>query len=246
VPAGFRSAVHRLVQRLGFDVVRYDGRRYLNRRRIELIRARGVNVVLDVGANLGQYAAELRRDGYAGRIVSFEPLAQAFAALEAQAGDDRQWECVQTALGSSDGEEVLNVSKNLWSSSFLPLAAIHEAAAPSSAYVGSERVQVRTIDSLGVLRPNDVGYLKIDVQGREASVLEGASRTLPRVAAVELELCVRELYDGQELLPDLIERMQRAGFYPTMLGGATLLDPASGELLSVDGIFVRAGQGERG
>jgi hypothetical protein len=75
-----KPVLHGLFQRLGFDIVRYDGRRYLNQKRIELIREREVNRVLDVGANLGQCAFELRRDGYHGHIVSFEPLTRAFTA----------------------------------------------------------------------------------------------------------------------------------------------------------------------
>ena len=234
-----KPALHGLFQRLGFDIVRYDGRRYLNQKRIELIREREVNLVLDVGANRGQYALGLRRDGYAGRIVSFEPLTRAFATLEERAANDPTWECVEVALGSGDGEADLNVSENLWSSSFLPMAAVHEAAATSAAYVTTERVRVRTVDSIGIVQPGDRVYLKIDVQGLEASVLTGASATLANVEVVELELCFRELYSGQELVADLIERMMREGFYLTMLGGATFLAPESGELLSLDGIFVR-------
>jgi FkbM family methyltransferase len=234
-----KPALHGLFQRFGFDIVRYDGRRYLNQKRIELIRAREVNLVLDVGANLGQYAFELRRDGYHGRIVSFEPLTRAFTRLEVLAASDPNWECVQAALGSGESEEDLHVSENLWSSSFLPMAPVHQAAAPSSAYVTRERVRVRTIDSIGVVSASDRVYLKIDVQGLEASVLEGAQGALTQVEAVELELCLRELYSGQELLGDLVKRLRRVDFYPTMFGGASFLAPESGELLSLDGIFVR-------
>ena len=125
------------------------------------------------------------------------------------------------------------------------MSPAHNAAATSAAYVDSERVPVRTVDSLGLVAPGDRVYLKVDVQGFEARVLDGALATLRSTEAVELELSFRELYDGQELAGELIERLRREGFYLSMLGGAAFRDPQSGELLSLDGIFERHGLPEK-
>jgi FkbM family methyltransferase len=234
-----RLLVHRFLHRLGLDVVRYDGRRFVARKRIEVIRATGVNVVLDVGAGSGQFAGWLRGEGYGGRIVSFEPVEETFAWLQWRAAADPAWACLNVALAERDGDAVVNVAGNLWSSSLLPMTRKHEAAAPASAYVGEERVRLARLDSLDVIGREDRGYLKIDVQGAEGAVLDGAVGVFDRIVAAELELSLAELYEGQELLPALRERMKMEGFVLVWLGDAVLRDPASDEILAVDGIFVR-------
>jgi len=65
---------------------------------VKQLESRQVNVVLDVGANSGQYATDLRRAAYKGRIVSFEPLSGPFSLLERSAARDPLWNCRQCAL----------------------------------------------------------------------------------------------------------------------------------------------------
>jgi FkbM family methyltransferase len=238
-PARAKGVLRRALHQVGVDIVPYDGRRFVARKRIEVIRATGVNVVLDVGAGVGQFAGWLRGEGYGGRIVSFEPVAEAFAVLKRRADADPAWRCVNMALTEHDGEAVVNVAGNLWSSSLLPMARAHEAASPASAFVRRERARVARLDSLDVIGPGDRAYLKIDVQGAEAAVLTGAAGVLDRVVAVELELSLAELYEGQELLPTLHERMRSQGFVLVWLGDSVFRDLASDEILAVDGLFVR-------
>ena len=114
-----------------------------------------------------------------------------------------------------------------------------KSAAPESAYVAEESVRLARLDSLAVVRPEDRVYLKIDVQGTEAAVLDGAVGVLERVVAIELELSLVELYAGQELLPALYERLHSQGFGLVWLGDAVFRARDSDEILSVDGIFVR-------
>jgi FkbM family methyltransferase len=234
-----KSIVRRALHRLGVDIVPYDGRRFVARRRMDVIRAAGVNVVLDVGAGAGQFVGWLRGEGYEGPIVSFEPVAEAFAKLQRRTTADHAVTCVNVALGAHDGAAVVNVAGNLWSSSLLPMAPEHQAAAPASAYIGQETVRLARLDSLDLLRPLDRAYLKVDVQGAEGAVLDGAAGVFDRIVAAELELSLVELYGGQELLPTLQERMRVRGFGLVWIGESVFRDPASDEILAVDGIFVR-------
>jgi FkbM family methyltransferase len=220
-------------------VVRYDGRRFVARKRIEVIRANGANIVLDVGAGIGQFAGWLRAEGYAGPIVSFEPVGATFLELQRHATADPTWACVNLALAERDGDAVINVAGNLWSSSLLPMRREHEVAAPASAYVGEETVRLARLDSLNVIGPEDLAYLKIDVQGAESAVLDGAAGILDRIVAVELELSLAKLYEGQDLLLALRERMRTEGFALVWLGESIFRDPATDEILALDGIFTR-------
>jgi FkbM family methyltransferase len=240
-----RLLVHRFLRRLGLELVRYDGRRFVARKRVEVIRAAGVNVVLDVGAGVGQFAGWLRGEGYVGRIISFEPVEETFAELQRRAAADPTWTCVNVALGERSGEGVVNVAGNLWSSSLLAMTREHEAASPASAYVAKEKVRVARLDSLDVIRPDERAYLKVDVQGAEGQVLDGAAGVFDRIIAAELELSLVELYEGQELLPTLRERMRTEGFVLVWLGESIFRDPTSDEILAVDGIFVRQARSRR-
>ena len=234
-----KEFIRKALHRVGVDVLRYDGRHYVARRRIEVIRTTRTTFVVDVGAGSGQFVGWLRDAGYDGRVVSFEPVADAFSRVKRRAEGDPGLSCHRIALGDRDGEVRLNRAGNIWSSSLLPMTARQKDAAPESAYVWEESVRLARLDSLGIVQPDDRVYLKIDVQGAEGAVLDGAAGVLDRVVAVELELSLVELYEGQELLPALLERLRRTGFALVWLGEAVFRDPLSGEILAMDGIFVR-------
>ena len=109
------TAARSLLRRLGVEVVRYAPRNFLHLRRPHLLADEGIDVVLDVGAHDGSWARSLRRSGYDGRIVSFEPLAE-------PAGErDPRWEWQMLALGDRDGTAVFHVSANRKSSSLMPM-----------------------------------------------------------------------------------------------------------------------------
>jgi FkbM family methyltransferase len=234
-----KATLHRALHRLGVDIVRYDGRRFVGRKRLEIINSARAGVVLDVGAGIGQFAQRIRSEGFKGRIISFEPVARTFADLQRRSSLDPEWTSVNVALGDRDGDARVNVAGNLWSSSLLPMAFAHEQAAPQSVYVGEESTRLARLDSLDVLGTDDRAYLKVDVQGAEGAVLAGAAGVFHRIVAVELELSLVELYEGQELLPSLHQQMRSNGFTLVWLGDATFRDAVSDEILAVDGIFVR-------
>lgn len=235
-----------LLRRLGVDVVRYRPVPHHLARRARLLERFAPDVVLDVGANAGLYGAEIRGLGYRGRIVSFEPLAAAFAGLERAAAGDPLWETAPLALGASPGSAVLHVAGNSWSSSLRPMTAAHLRAAPESRYTGEERVAVETLDRVWErwVRPGERVWLKVDTQGHEAEVLRGAAASLARVRTLQLEMSPVRLYEGETLFTEMYERVVAAGFACVHLEPG-LVDPASERLLSLDGYFHRI-EGEEG
>jgi hypothetical protein len=68
------------------------------------IRQMNVTHVIDVGANRGQYGRLLRRLGFQGRIISFEPVHRSFEELSEGARLDGNWEAHRLALGNIDGD----------------------------------------------------------------------------------------------------------------------------------------------
>jgi FkbM family methyltransferase len=231
-----------LLRRCGLDLVRYTGpSSRADERRLTAIRRHQVATVLDIGAADGAFGKRLRQSGYQGRIVSFEPLTASFEALHRAAGADPLWETVHAAIGEDDGEAVINVSGRSTSSSLLPMAASHLAAAPDSEYISTERVRVWRLDS--ILRDLPVAAagaccMKIDVQGYEGSVLEGAPETLKAAKVVELEMSMVGLYEGSALHAEMISRLDDLGF-SLISWEDVLTDPETGYVLQADGIFVR-------
>jgi FkbM family methyltransferase len=234
-----REVAHAALRRFGVDLVRYYGVNLTARRRIEELMARRLGLVLDVGANAGFFGDAVRSQGYAGRIVSFEPLAEAFAELEQRAQADPLWEARRVALADRDGEADLQVAGNSWSSSLLPMEARHVASAPASAVVRSERVPLVRLDTIwDEVRRDDRAYLKLDVQGAELDVLRGAGHALRDVEVVEAELSVVELYAGQPLLHDVVAFLEPHGFALVQLE-PEFTDPQTAAILQLNGIFVR-------
>lgn len=198
-----------------------------------------LHTVVDVGANVGQYGAALRASGFGGRIVSCEPLPDAYGRLVRRAAGDPSWMGVNAAVGESSGSLEINVSANSYSSSILPMAEAHRSAAPGSEYIGSVRVPVTTVaDLVGDYRIQPrCALLKIDTQGFEGAVLDGARDLIGEFAAVQLELSFLPLYEGQQLFPELTVRMEAAGYTMYALGSG-FGDRLTGRMLQCDGLFV--------
>ncbi len=232
-------AVHEaklLAHRAGFDIARES----FKRRFVHALHLRGVDAVLDIGANSGQFAVALRRAGFTGRIISVEPLQDAYRALERACDRDPAWRAHRAAVGAEPGTLTMNVSGNSVSSSALPMLARHADAAPVSQYVGTEEVTATTVDELVDeydLKPESA-LLKIDVQGYERPVLDGAAATLERFAAIRTEMSLAPLYEGQVLLTDLLVELRDRGFELWLLEPG-FVEPATGRLLQADGVFFR-------
>jgi FkbM family methyltransferase len=229
------EVVMRGLARRGLALQRHPGWR-----RQRVMAEHGVDVVLDVGAARGGYAQELREFGYAGRIVSFEPIAAAYADLTAAASGDPKWSCIHSALGSVAGTQTINIASNSDSSSLLPMAEEHRAAAPHVDYVGEEEIAVARLDDIAPehLAPATRPFLKIDTQGFEGEVLAGGADTLAKCVGLQLELSFVPLYSGGMLVDEAISFAYDHGF--RLVGVAQGFTNPSGAMLQADGVFVRA------
>jgi FkbM family methyltransferase len=205
-------------------------------------RAHAVDVVLDVGANTGQFASGLRRSGFQGQILSFEPLSAAHQALRKAAENDPLWTIMdRCAVGATAGSASINIAGNSASSSLLPMLDRHKDAAPHSAYEGSEECPVVTLDDVidSTFRDRTTLFgLKIDTQGFEAQVLAGLSRHRGSVKVILCELSLVPLYDGGPVMTEVCRILADLGYRCVALS-PEFEDPRSGELLQVDGVFVR-------
>lgn len=213
---------------------------YLLNNRIKLLKHHNIKILLDVGGNTGQFAYYTRKAGYQNKIISFEPLSEAYALLTSFAKNDSQWDTVNAAIGDEDGEIEINVSENLQSSSILDMMPEHVESAPESAYKGKETVAIHKLDSIIDKYSTNLEqtFLKIDTQGFEMNVLKGATNSLKSLKGLQLELSMVELYKGETLFNDMLNYIIEKGFTVYSLEPG-FYDKTTGQLLQVDAIFYR-------
>jgi len=231
------TALRNALHKRNLDIVR-------NPYWVTLVRTlgwRGVDTILDVGANIGQYGSGIQASGFHGRIISCEPLPDAYAQLEHRAARSPLWTALRTAVGAENGTVEVNVSANSYSSSVLQLTNACLEAAPKSRVVSTVQAPLTTVQDL--VATQDItprrALLKVDTQGYEAAVLDGAGDELKEFAAVQLELSLVALYEGQALFYELDERLRKTGFELFSVESG-FCDPTSGRMLQCDGLYIRA------
>jgi len=229
-----------ILEKVGLEIHRISPSK-ATRQIVSSLRKYEIDLVLDVGANEGQFAKEIRKAGYAGKIISFEPLSKAHAELLQASGKDSNWHIhPRCALGDYNGKIEINIAGNSVSSSILPMLESHRIAAPESAYEGKEMVALHTLDTIAgqYLSIANAPFLKIDTQGFEWNILKGATQTLPIFKGVLLELSLVPLYDGQHLWREMLDWLEAKGFILWSLQPG-FTDLTVGRTLQFDGIFFR-------
>ena len=225
-----------VLAKLGMQLIKYPPDP-LNCRMRQIERA-GVDLVLDVGANAGQHATMLRRAGYRGEIISFEPQPIAFSELSGKADADPRWSAKNVAVGAEPGTLTLNISENSVASSLLPIGHASLDAVPECRYVDAVEVEVVTLAETIRANAGRGIMLKIDVQGFEPQVLEGCGALLGTIALLDIEMSLVPIYENETLFDDMDAWIRARGFRRVGLDHA-FWDRAKGELLAVDGIYAR-------
>jgi FkbM family methyltransferase len=188
------------------------------------LRSLDITHVIDIGANRGQYGHLLRRLGFRGRIISFEPVRQCFDDLSELAKRDGNWEVHRLALGDLDGELEMNVTTDdVFSSLLQPNSVGRQMFPTESSVTKNERVPVRRLEPLlPGLVPRDHWsrtHLKSDAQGSEPAILRGLGDTLSAMLSLQIEVSLIGIYesqtDYQDVLRPLHDRGYRlTGFFP--------------------------------
>jgi FkbM family methyltransferase len=240
-PINFKQSAQKLIHSLGWDIHRFDPNSNDYIQLLQSLDHFKIDILFDIGANKGQFSSYLRMFGYEGKIVSFEPLSDAHKILEKTAHTDGKWIVHdRTAIGDFDGKININISGNSQSSSILPMLDTHTSVAEKSAYIGTEEVSISRLDTLlpFYISTKERLFLKIDTQGFEWNVLDGAESTLKKAHGILCELSLVPLYDGQKLWLDVIHRLEQEGFTLWSIKKG-FSDPRNGQTLQLDATFFR-------
>jgi FkbM family methyltransferase len=238
----YRRGIRKIFQRFGIDIRKVGTSDAAMAPLPKLLLHHEIDLVLDVGANVGQYGWYLYKIGYKGRVVSFEPIPAAHGKLVEMAKGYDGWTVAPAGgIGDEDGQATLNVSENSVSSSILEHSGRTQLdSLPSARFEDTISVEMSRLDTVAprYISESDQVFLKIDVQGYEPNVLAGATETIPRLKGIQLETSLVRLYEDEPLYPEMVELVSSYGFeLQTLIPG--YWDRTTGRLLQVDCVFFR-------
>ncbi|HEY0908361.1 MAG TPA: FkbM family methyltransferase [Candidatus Paceibacterota bacterium] len=225
--------IKRLLNKFGYDIKKY--RPTLD----TTIRPLNIRTIIDIGANTGHYAKEMRALFPDAAIYSFEPLKDCFKSLEASLPNDAKFKAFNTALGDTKGSTTIERSSFHPSSSLLVMSDLHKKLYPKSKDSTKETISIERLDD--VLKDANLEpgiFIKMDVQGFEDKVILGGKETVKKASAVVIETSYVALYEKQPLFDDIYKLMTGLGFayYGDM---ARHYSKDTDKLIYEDSLFVR-------
>ena len=177
------------------------------RARMKILNKFKIDLIFDIGANIGQYAMLLRKLGYKNKIVSFEPMKKEFKILKNKSVTDSLWEIKNYAIGDVNTENFINISGNSVSSSMHKMKPKHVQVQKKSRYIGREKITIKKIDSFihNYSEKYDNIFMKIDTQGNEYNVIKGSSDLLNEIIGIQMEMSITPLYENEKNHIELIK-----------------------------------------
>jgi FkbM family methyltransferase len=228
------------LRNFGIDIGKYNLSECDDFRLNHFLKINDIDCVLDVGANIGQYAYNLRRIGYKKNIISFEPMLSAYKILQNKSAKDKLWTSYNFGIGEKDKEVDINISENSYSSSILDIMPLHTETEPESKYFSSETIAIKKLENVTEINNEKLNkiFLKIDTQGYEAQVLQGIGKLLDKIEGIQIELSLYPLYKDQCLFFELHEKIKELGFelWDIQRGFS---NTKSGKIYQLDGIFFK-------
>lgn len=175
----------------------------------ELLTLLNINCVLDVGANRGQFAHELRGIGYQGHIISFEPIYREYSFMSQSFEHDANWTGYQIALGSENKMMKINIPKLTVMSSIL--SSVNDKLDSEL-----QDVEVKRLDSLFHQITQKIPFprvfLKMDTQGYDLEVFRGAEGCIGQIDGLQSELSIKPSYKNMPHYLEALEVYERSGF----------------------------------
>lgn len=202
---------------------------------------RGLDTVVDIGANKGQFALAARRWAPHSRVIAFEPLDGPSAIFRKVFEGDGKVVLHQAAIGPVSAQLTMHVSSREDSSSLLPISVEQTAMFPGTGEAATATVTVATLDAF--LNFGDIvapALLKLDVQGYEYEALKGCESLLHAFDWVYCECSYVEFYAGQKLADEVATWLEAQGF--ELEGKFNLVRDPQGRTVQADFLFKRVKQ----
>jgi FkbM family methyltransferase len=171
-------------------------------------------VVVDIGANEGNWTAQLLRVFPRAEVIAAEPGPEPRAILEQRFADRPNVLIDPRAVSDTTGTAEFHVTRwSVFSSLLPPAAALHELyGANWSPTEELDTVQVDTVTFDELVGEQHVSVLKLDVQGAELAVLNGGREALQHTDCVIVEVLFVPHYEGDTTFPGIHAALAEQGF----------------------------------
>lgn len=232
------ETINKFVNKFNIEIIKYN--KSSNYKLYKLLNTEKIDLIIDCGANIGQYGRKLRNIGYENRIFSIEPIKNAFKILSNNIISDPLWDAKNCALGDYNKDGVINISENILSSSITNILPNHINVTPNAKVISKEIIKIYELDSLfKKIKVNSKNiFLKIDSQGFENKIINGAKNSLSSIIGIELELSLIPLYEGEILFIDMYNKLIKKGYYLVGIE-PEFFNKKTGQQLQVNCIFLR-------
>ena len=225
---------------LGLDLVRFSGQHNLRSHLSLLILDYKINLIIDVGANEGQFGEFLRELGFTGQIISFEPVEAAFNKLHSVSAGDPNWQIFNFALGAEPAEAYINVSEFTSFSSLLTPSDYALGHWKNSRVDHQQKITIRTLDQCfeeELIPASEAILLKMDTQGYDLEVFKGGRQSLSKISAILSELSLVAVYNEMPDYKKSLSTYEAAGFFVS--GFYPITRNKNLSLNEVDCVFVK-------
>lgn len=236
-----KRIIKKIFSLFGADIVRNTSiKERVKRKEFDWLRQRGINSIIDVGANDGNFVRLINTILPEAYIYTFEPLKKTYEELKGMTSYIKKIKYFNHALGDINGESIIFHNEFSPSSSMLKVKQAHTEAFPFTKNSKEEKIVIKKLDSIiDELELVPKILLKIDVQGYELAVLRGALKIIPKCDIIILETSFIELYEGQPLFDEVYKFLTEYGF--EFVGNLDQLSsPLNGQILQADSIFINA------
>ena len=209
----------KIAKLLGYELINRGGNPSLGFHLKDLMELRKIDLVLDVGGNVGQFAQSLRSQGYNGLIHSFEPVNATFEKLQYTSQNDENWHVHNFAIGEQVGQAQINVTKSSDFSSILAPNEFGKQRFKKNKVEYTQPIEINTIDNFISQHNGEFNnrriFLKTDTQGFDLQVIAGAANSVNSIQCLLSEISMPPIYDDMPHYIESLKVYEDHGFIPT-------------------------------
>jgi FkbM family methyltransferase len=236
----YKKIIKNIFKKFGLEIKKYNPQDDFNFLITRCIKKFQIDCFWDVGANIGQTGESIRKHGYTGNILSFEPQEEAYKKLLKNSFNDPKWKIYEKCGLGQNGLKKINISKNSVSSSFLEMENLHIDKNPESKFIKKEEVKIISLSDVFNKEKNSFkkNFLKIDTQGYEKEVLDSGENILDNFIGISCEISVQPLYKNEAKFLDIIKYLSTKGFEIYSVHNS-YYEIDYGQTFSVDIVFIK-------